>query len=403
MTDQPPSLFRAEALQHYLEAENGQGVIQVAPPWTWAVLTIFVSGVLVALAISFLGHVEVNGRGRGIIRPGGGVRRLISQAGGTVGAIEVHPGQAVKAGTVLFHIEAPAIQSQMFEAEKQSASVQSDYRQIAAHQEEAYRQQSQQVKARIQQLREQIASYQDSVKIYERRHEARKKLFDLGLESAFDTDMALEDLATIHRQVSSAQQALNLALQEQAGLESRHQDDLWQRNQLMQTTETKREALNYLHGQTLVQAPEDGTVDALLVRPGEGIQANQVVGKLIPKGATLKVVAFLAEKDRAFVEPGQDVHLELDQLPYAEYGTLKGRITRISDDLASPAEIHEALGEEQKLDALSYRVELEITDRSALEAWKRQLRPGMLLDVRFALRRQRLIALVLDPLRRWFR
>jgi multidrug efflux pump subunit AcrA (membrane-fusion protein) len=115
------------------------------------------------------------------------------------------------------------------------------------------------------------------------------------------------------------------------------------------------------------------------------------------------VVSFLAEKDRAFVKPGDDVRLELDQLPYAEYGTLQAKVIRISDDLASPYEIREALGEDQKLDAPAYRVELEITDAASLHAAQVRLRTGMLMNVRYTLRRQRFITLVLDPLRRWFR
>lgn len=75
----------------------------------------------------------------------------------------------------------------------------------------------------------------------------------------------------------------------------------------------------------------------------------------------------------------------------------------MNDDLASPYEIREALGEDQKLDAPAYRVELEITDASALELANVKLRTGMLMNVRYTLRRQRLITLVLDPLRRWFR
>ena len=76
---------------------------------------------------------------------------------------------------------------------------------------------------------------------------------------------------------------------------------------------------------------------------------------------------------------------------------------RVNDDLASPHEIREALGEDQKLEVPTYRVELEITNAEALDSAKVKLRTGMLMNVRYTLRRQRLITLVLDPLRRWFK
>jgi hypothetical protein len=77
-------------------------------------------------------------------------------------------------------------------------------------------------------------------------------------------------------------------------------------------------------------------------------------------------------------------------------------VARIGDDLASPAEVREALGEDQKVGP-SYRVELEITDAAAAEAAHVKLRTGTLMNVRFTLRRQRLVTLVVKPLQRWFR
>jgi membrane fusion protein len=259
------------------------------------------------------------------------------------------------------------------------------------------------VNGRIVQLQEQLVSYRDSIQIYERRLKAKLVLEKEGLVSAIEVDDARESVSQAKRQVSSAQQTLDQAKQERAALESRRQDEIWQRKQVVQNAETKRDTMAFVRGQTVVQAPENGVVEALLVKPGEVVQSGQAVGKLIPQGAPLQVVSFLAEKDRAFVKPGDEVHLELEQLPYTEYGTVRAKVVRVSDDLASPYEIREALGEDQKLDAPTYRVELEITDTKTLTSAKVKLRTGMLMNVRYTLRRQRLITLVLDPLRRWFR
>jgi multidrug resistance efflux pump len=186
-------------------------------------------------------------------------------------------------------------------------------------------------------------------------------------------------------------------------MESRRQDELWQRQQAIAAAQNRRDSLALLQRQSVLVAPEDGTVEALSVRVGEVVHAGQAIGKLIPAASPLHVVGFLAERDRAFVKPGDEVRLELDQLPHAEYGTLRGRISRIGDDLAAPSEIRDALGEQQKLDGASYRVEVQITDASVAEAAQVKLRTGGLMDVRYTLRRQRLIALVFNPLRRFFR
>ncbi len=68
-----------------------------------------------------------------------------------------------------------------------------------------------------------------------------------------------------------------------------------------------------------------------------------------PERSSGNLVSFLAEKDHAFVGSGDEVHLNMEQLPYAESGILRARVVRLNDDLASSYEIREALGEDQKL------------------------------------------------------
>ena len=80
---------------------------------------------------------------------------------------------------------------------------------------------------------------------------------------------------------------------------------------------------------------------------------------------------------------------------------MRARVERISDDLASPFEIQEALGENPFPNLPTFRVELWLTDASAVARAGIPLRSGMLMNARFTLRRQRLITLVLDPLRKW--
>jgi len=174
MNQPNPNLFREEALKHYLQAEEGRGLVKVSPPWTWTLLWVLLTALGAALLASFLGHVEVNGRGRGIVRPSTGVRMLVSQSAGVVGRIEVRSSQAVKAGTALLHIEAPNIQSQLLEADRQTEAVKSDYKALSTRQDAAYLEQSQRLKSRISQLREQIVSFKESTQLYERKLKAKQ-------------------------------------------------------------------------------------------------------------------------------------------------------------------------------------------------------------------------------------
>ncbi len=397
-----PPLFRAEALQHHLSSEEGRGLVRVSPPWTWALLWVLVAGVSTALAASFVGQVEVTGRARGVVRPTAGVRVLTSQMTGTVVGVDAHSGQRVKAGATLLRIESATTQAQLLEAERDLEAVRSRFSAVAAQQDQHHAEQMESLRSRSRRLAEQIASLRGSEALQRRRVAADRQLLAKGLVSELAVGETQEGLAQAERQLSGVEAALDQTRQELASLEARRQDELWQRQQMISAAQNKKDALELVMRQNVIQAPEDGTVEALLVKEGEVVQAGQAVGKIVPVESPLHVVSFLAEKDRAFVKAGDLVHLELDQLPHAEYGTLQGRVVRIGDDLASPSEVSEAVGEGQRLELPSYRVELDITDARAADAAGVKLRTGTLLSARFTLRRQRLITMVLNPLRRWF-
>jgi membrane fusion protein len=403
MSGSSPGLFRKEALQHFLQAEEGRGLVRVAPPWTWALLLAMLSGLGAALLASIFGKVEVNGRGRGILRPTSGIRMVIAKLDGTVGQIDVHSGQQVKAGDLLVQIEAPPVQAQLLEAERQVQTVRKHFKVTAALQDRAQAEQSRRLRARIDKLKEQIGSQRNSIEMLARDLERNLALERAGIVSPAAVDLARESAAQAQRQSHLMEQALEQASQEWAGLDNSRQESLWQRRLTIQNAEVRAESLAFMLGQTRLEAPEDGMVEAMLVKPGEVVRTGQALCKLIPRNAPLHVVAFLEEKDRAFVKPGDEVKLELDQLSYAEYGTLRARIERISDDLAAPFELHEALGDTPLPNLPTFRVELRITDASAVAKAGIPLRSGMLMNARFTLRRQRLITLVLDPLRKWLR
>jgi multidrug resistance efflux pump len=396
-------VFREQALRHHLQPEDGCGVVRVSPTWTWALL-LALGGLLgTALAASIIGRVEVTGRGLGILRPRSGVRVVVARVDGTVAQVEAHSGQSVRAGTVLARIEAPPVQAQHLEARRQVEAVRSQYRTTAALQDRAQAEQARRLGARMARLTELLASQRSSVQLLERNLERNLALERDGIQSPARSDEAREALAHARRQLNQSEEALEHACQDAAALADQRQESLWQRRRTIDSAEGRVAATAFLLGQALVRAPADGDVEAMLVKPGDAVRAGQALCKLIPQGSTLEAVAFLAEKDRAFVHPGDPVHLELEQLPYAEYGTLRARIERISDDLASPYEIQEALGEHLGVSGPCFRVVLALTEVGAAQRAGIPLRSGMLAQARFTLRRQRLITLVLDPLRRWFR
>ncbi|HVI93035.1 MAG TPA: HlyD family efflux transporter periplasmic adaptor subunit [Anaeromyxobacter sp.] len=397
-----PRLFREEALRNRLAFEEGRGVVRVSPPWTWALLWTVVAALVATLTASFVGHVEVTGRGRGILRPASGVRVLTAQMTGTVVAIGARSGEQVKQGATLLRIESASTKAQLLEADRELDALKTRFAAVSSEEDQHYAEQVENLKARAKRIEEQIASLHGSVQFFDRRLQADLGLLKKGLVSEMAVGESRDALAQANRQLSAAEQTLDQTRQELASLQGRRQDELWSRQQQLAAAQNKRDALAVMMQQSVIEAPEAGTVDAVVVREGEVVQAGQMIGKLVPGESTLHVVSFLAERDRAFVKPGDEAQLELDQLPHAQYGTLRARVVRIGDDLASASEIRDALGD-IKVDAPSYRVELDVTDAGAADAAHVKLRTGTLMNVRYTLRRERLATLVLSPLKRWFK
>lgn len=397
------SPFRSEALAHYLEAEEGRTLARVASPWAWSLLVIVLAAMAAGLAAAFLGHVEVKGRARGILHPETGIPMVICQVEGTVSRVEVHSGQRVAAGAELLRIEAPALRARHYEAARTAASVQAGFRDGNRHQDAAHDRQCALLERRRASLEAQAQSQRRSVARFERKVAAMQRLLDEGVASPERMEEAREDLAQAQRALQSIEQAQDQAHQERAAVDHQRQDLLWRREQTIRDAQTQERAVAFLLDQTVVRAPREGIVEALLVKPGDVVGPGRPLGKVVPEGIPLRAVCFLEEKDRAFVKAGDTAVLELDQLPYAEYGTLGARVLRVSSDLASPHEVAEALGEGRALPGPAFRVELEVCDAAAARGAGVALRSGMMLQARFTLRRQRAITLLLEPLRKWLR
>lgn len=392
--------FRQEAVQNFYSNQDSQGLARVSPPWSWALLWAVLLFVAVTLLFAFIGRVEVNARGRGMLRPGS-VRVLVAQTGGTVSDVTVRSGEVIRTGSVMLRIDSAPMQSQFLEARRQMEALNTQFSAFAARQDRTFQEQVAELERRVAMLQEQVKSQEDSLQIYMRKVQANRILGKDGLVSAITVDESMEALSQAERQLNGNRQSLLQAKQELASMKGRREDELWQRAFSRHSAQAKVDAIGLTLNLGRLLAPADGTVEAILVKPGDVVQAGQVVGRLVPLGEPMQVVAFLPEKDRAFVKPNDEAQLELDQLPYSEFGTLKARVLRISNDLAAPYELQEGLGPSFKSEASVYRVDLEVIEDTAVRRAGVRLRTGMMLNTRFTLRKQRPITLVLDPLKRW--
>ncbi|WP_372624037.1 HlyD family type I secretion periplasmic adaptor subunit [Falsiroseomonas sp.] len=84
-------------------------------------------------------------------------------------------------------------------------------------------------------------------------------------------------------------------------------------------------------GRTLLRAPSAGLVRGLAVtRPGAVLQPGALVAEILPADAALTVEARISPRDIGFIEPGQPVTVKVHAFDFSRFGTVEGRLERIS-------------------------------------------------------------------------
>jgi membrane fusion protein, adhesin transport system len=84
----------------------------------------------------------------------------------------------------------------------------------------------------------------------------------------------------------------------------------------------------------LVRAPVAGVIgDVLPLRPGAYVAEGQKLATVIPRGGLVIVAEFAPAAVLGRVHPGQLARMRLDGFPWAEFGTVEARVTRVASEI----------------------------------------------------------------------
>lgn len=139
-------------------------------------------------------------------------------------------------------------------------------------------------------------------------------------------------------------------------------------------------------------APIDGVVQQLAVHSIGGIVTPaQTLLVVVPEAGAVEVEALVANKDAGFVTEGQPAEVKLEAYPFTRYGTVPGKVRRLSRD---------AVADERQ--GLVYRAAVQL-DQPFLESGGNRLPlgPGLATTVEIKTGTRRLIEYVLSPLLRY--
>lgn len=140
-----------------------------------------------------------------------------------------------------------------------------------------------------------------------------------------------------------------------------------------------------------ITAPIDGVISMFTeINDGDLIQAGIDIATIIPASdGEHRVMLAVSNADIAEIEVGQRINFRFAALPFADFGEMPGRVTRISTDARAGADGQSYFLVEAEMDSGS------LFDRQGVES---HVRVGMMCDARVITGSQRIIHWVLERL-----
>jgi membrane fusion protein, adhesin transport system len=127
----------------------------------------------------------------------------------------------------------------------------------------------------------------------------------------------------------------------------------------------------------LVRAPVAGVVgDVLPLRAGAYVAEGQKLATVIPRGGLIIVAEFTPAAVFGRVHPGQLARMRLDGFPWAEFGTVEARVTRVATEIRDQLVRVELTPEAP---SSSSRIALQHGLSGAIEVQLEQLSPALLI------------------------
>ena len=395
---------------------------------------------IVALAWSYFGRIDIVAVANGKISTEGSTKIIQPAISGVVTSINVHEGQRVKKGDTLLALDKTTAEKDVATVNQSlnAARVERDIlrrlavggntdeiinnadlpdeakamlRQFASSQTALSATRQQAVNGTISNYQQQLQFNQQAknqLEINAQNLKNRKAEIEKQLPSANPVDkLRLQnELNNIDQRITSADSAVlgqnQQLLQSQSALTQAQNQSQTQtaetnsafNNQIITAEKRIIELENNLVkakqilAQTTITAPVDGTVLSLTVKTiGSVVNAGQQLAQIVPEKVPLYVDAALDNQDVGFVKPGQRVVVKVATYPFQRYGYLEGTVENISPD---------AIQDDKK--GLIYKAKIKLNDEKSSKQNQLKLLPGMSVSAEITTGQRRIIEFFLDPL-----
>ncbi len=372
----------ATDLPALLEFHSPTGALAVEPVLygarsvTWMVATL-VGACVAASALIPIDKV-VSAQGRIVALEATSVVQPLETA--IVRSINVHEGDAVTKGQVLARLDPTFATADLGALQAQVASLQAEVDRLEAeakgvdyhptsgspmavvqgamfvqrkaeraYKNENYAQKISSLQTQIQRAISDVYGYSERLKVATEVEQKRIELEKLQVGSQLNRLAATDSRLEIKRGLDGAAAQAAQAQRDLQALEAERDayNQNWEAQVSQDLTEQSRklsDAQENLKKAALrrqlveLRADQDAVVLSVAkVSPGSVMQSGEQLISLVPTDAPLEAEVNVPGSEAGYIQPGDQVSIKLDTLPYTNYGTLSGTVRVLSPDSFSTA------------------------------------------------------------------
>lgn len=410
-----------------------QDLINTMPRvWSRGLLYLLAAFLGIAIPWVLMARVDQTGSARGRLEPQGKTLKLDAPVSGTVAAVKVKEGQAVRAGQVLLEFESNLTRAELQQAQTRLEGQQNRRTQleliqnqlesaVRTQQLQSQAQESEQL-AQLDQTRRRLNSSQKVATLEETRltvantdverhrylwqeqviaknkleeiegiRTERQKLLEQARSEIQQSQTELEKQQNAYRRIISSGRLAVLESQKQLKELQSQINDL--DSEIRQTIK-QIQSLQFQLKQHVLRAPTDGILFQLAVdHAGTVLQPGQPIAQIAPDGAPLILRAQMPGKESGFLKLGMPVKLKFDAYPFQDYGIVPGRLRWVSPD-AKVVETPQGRVE-------TYELEIVLEQTTIQANGKRvSLAPGQPAIAEVVVQQRRIRDLLLEPFKK---
>ena len=326
-------IFRQAALDRLSSPEQLDQYVAITDPRGWIALSMFVVLLVAILGWAFLGEIPDQVEGVGIlVGQGGRVVDVASPAAGNVTRIMVNANDRVKVGQQVATIDQEALREKL-QGAIQSLKELRDERSLLA------KSFSHEVDLQTRNAKEQVSFQQQIISAAKQRADylaqslkKQQRLATTGVISRDRLEQVRNDYNSTRQEISAAQIRILQLQSDAVALKSRQSRQLNAADQRVAAAQRRvRELSTRLKTASRIVAPVSGRVTELKTFPGDTISAGQPLLSIESAGHNLEAVLYVPTADGKRISRGMSVRVEPATVHKEEYGTILGKVAKVSD------------------------------------------------------------------------